>query len=244
MAHDHWFDIMSKTALRSTTRRQITQFAAVLVPGQLLSGAAGIAANKKSPGKKKNAGGKRNKKGGGKKGDRKQGNGTKTPAHLHPPEPGEDYCASYLSAVPALVPDCRDILGQCFPPDQFCIYNSQPEVVDNTYGVACCPGPKECCELGCFNLQTDRENCGACGHQCAAGELCLDRRCVCGDPRGCDVCEQNCCPAGEKLCEGIGCIPEENTCCGYSDHYGCTPRMPCCGSGDDRYCSAYLDICS
>ena len=250
MAHEHWFDLLSKTALRSTTRRQIAGSAALFLPGLLFANDFAIAADKKKAAKKKGSGGKGSKKKSGKKehakkGNRDQGNGTKTPDHLDPPEPGRDYCASYLDAVPALIPDCRDILEQCFPPDQFCIYISQTGVDADTYGVACCPSPKECCGQGCFNLDNDRENCGACGVPCAAGELCIGGHCACADPqRGCGVCERDCCPAGEKLCPGIACIPEGNECCGYGDHDGCSPRMPCCGSGENRYCSAYLDICS
>lgn len=250
MAHDHWFDTLSKAALRPTTRRQIAGSAALLLPGLLFVSDFGIAADKKKAAKKKGSGGKGSKQKNGKKerarkGNRNQGNGTKTPDHLSPPEPGRDYCASYLSAVPELVSDCRDILEQCFSPDQFCIYISQTGVDADTYGVACCPNPKECCSRGCFNLDNDRENCGACGVPCGAGELCVGGQCECADPqRGCGACEGDCCPAGQKLCEGIGCIPQANTCCGYGDHDGCSPRMPCCGSGDNRYCSAYLDICS
>lgn len=253
VAHEHWFDVLSKAATRSTTRRQIAGSAALLLPGLLFASDFGIAAdkNRAAKNKKKGSGGKDSKKKSGKKerakkGNRNQGNGTKTPDHLSPPEPGDDYCDSYLSTVPELAPDCRDILEQCFPPDQFCIYISQTGVDADTYGVACCPSPKVCCSRGCFNLENDRENCGSCGNACAAGELCIGGQCACADPRGCGVCERNClCPAGRKFCEDTKlCVYEGNVCCGPTDYDGCPTNLPCCGSGDNRYCSAYSDSCS
>ena len=246
MAHEHWFDVLSKTALRPSTRRQIAGSAALLLPVLLFSNDFGTVSGKKKAAGHKGGGGKGGKKNGkNKKGNRNQGNGTRTPEHLSPPEPGQDYCASYLSAVPALVPDCREILEQCFPPDQFCIYISQPDVDEDAYGVACCPSPKECCGQGCVDLTNDRENCGACGVQCGTGELCIEGQCACADPRGCGVCQQNCCPAGRKFCADAGvCILEGNVCCGPTDYDGCAPHMPCCESAIGPRCSFYSDMCS
>ncbi len=40
------------------------------------------------------------------------------------------------------------------------------------FGQTCCQTP-----AGCFNLRTDRDNCGGCGHACAAGHNCVNGTC-------------------------------------------------------------------
>ena len=53
MAKEHWFDGFSKAAVHATTRRGVARSAAVLLPSLLLSGEAGVAADKKKGAKKK-----------------------------------------------------------------------------------------------------------------------------------------------------------------------------------------------
>lgn len=74
------------------------------------------------------------------------------------------------------------------------------------------------CADGCKNLQTDRDNCGACGKKCALGELCDLGNCtascsgmLCGtscvntqtDEEHCGVCFKSCLAAQE--CVGGSC---------------------------------------
>ena len=42
---------------------------------------------------------------------------------------------------------------------------------------ATCPSGTSCCGGDCLNLQTDPDNCGACGHACAGSERCLGGTC-------------------------------------------------------------------
>ncbi len=62
-----------------------------------------------------------------------------------------------------------------------------------------CPAPLTVCghrDFGCFDLQTDRDNCGACGTSCGAAD-CVDGQC--------DLA----CAPHETLCE---IAPQLRTC--------------------------------
>jgi hypothetical protein len=63
-------------------------------------------------------------------------------------------------------------------------------------GLSDCPGEK-----ACLDLNTDLNNCGACGNPCAAGELCCDG--VCADLQSDD---NNCAACGQSCGEGNSCI--------------------------------------
>ncbi len=53
-------------------------------------------------------------------------------------------------------------------------------------GEPCNEGPDwtRCPGIGCHRLTTDNQNCGACGHHCAANNTCKNGTCVCNDSDG------------------------------------------------------------
>jgi Stigma-specific protein, Stig1 len=92
-------------------------------------------------------------------------------------------------------------------------------------GYVCCPTGAACCKGMCTNLNSDRNNCGACGYVCAAGASCVTGTCsavqcfggqaLCGgicreiqlDPSNCGGCGVVCGP-GENCAGGL-CQPAE-----------------------------------
>src|SRR4029079_3615691 len=50
--------------------------------------------------------------------------------------------------------------------------------------ILCPGGTPTCCDGECKNIQTDVENCGACGHACAPHQMCVRGRCACETGRG------------------------------------------------------------
>src|SRR4051812_23750019 len=59
-------------------------------------------------------------------------------------------------------------------------------------GVSCTGGKQEC-SGACVDVQSSAENCGTCGHACAAGQACAGGVCA------------TACPAGQQLC-GDKCV--------------------------------------
>lgn len=85
-------------------------------------------------------------------------------------------------------------------------------------GNACCPPIEEvfwlCCDNTCVDGQFDRENCGACGVQCAAEEICADGLCRTCDPALCESFADGRCVVGcreDEVCDpGRGCLPRSD----------------------------------
>jgi hypothetical protein len=92
---------------------------------------------------------------------------------------------------------------------------------DSCRGGACdhepirCPNAGETCcppNIGCTDLQTDRENCGACGRRCPGGAECVAGSCECIRGGTCqttdDCCEGETCIGGIcslNICQGAVC---------------------------------------
>jgi hypothetical protein len=59
-----------------------------------------------------------------------------------------------------------------------------------------CSDAQTCCDTGCADLTTDRDNCGTCGHQCQLDiETCLGGQCR-------QLCDGNVCQPGQLCCPG------------------------------------------
>lgn len=122
-----------------------------------------------------------------------------------------------------------------------------------------CLATEDLCDDVCVNLDTDDDNCGACGEECDADEVCEDGACELDCASGEEECsgecvdldtdEENCgdcgddCAAGEACDDGI-CVLQ----CG-----GATPTL--CLNGtlpdgcydsqtDDDHCGATCIDCS
>lgn len=101
-----------------------------------------------------------------------------------------------------------------------------------------CPEGQQCCGFNCVDWQTDRNNCGWCGHSCYDPHaICVDGRCVCPD-------EFIQCEGGSGL---ITCCPPDTTCS--TDLFGpaickqnCDPECPICQSCDDGQCGIATDM--
>lgn len=83
-------------------------------------------------------------------------------------------CCASAECLSDAAPDCLD--HECV-----CAANSDAPCAD---GLACC-------SAGCANVQTDSQNCGACGEVCADGEICCNGSCCdgcCGADGSCGAC--------------------------------------------------------
>ena len=85
---------------------------------------------------------------------------------------------------------------------------------------ACCPTGAACCNGTCTNLNSDANNCGACGYVCPAGTICSNGSCVacnfpfiacngvCVDPtsdrNNCGGCGAQCAP--DEACISGSCV--------------------------------------
>ena len=78
---------------------------------------------------------------------------------------------------------CSGGLCQCNSvtcnPTEWCILDASMVPVCTCNGGPACTAGQLCCQTpaGCTNIQTDAQNCGACGHKCAAGKTCVSGAC-------------------------------------------------------------------
>ncbi len=90
-----------------------------------------------------------------------------------------------------------------------------------------CPSEYSLCSTPtqdqCVNLQLDAKNCGSCGQQCGAGQVCSAGQCACPvgkelcgdtcvdiaiDPNNCGVCGKSCAAEGASFCSSGACTNE------------------------------------
>ncbi|KAF8030215.1 hypothetical protein BT93_E2609 [Corymbia citriodora subsp. variegata] len=86
--------------------------------------------------------------------------------------------------------------------------NSRTVLTCNKYPRICrakgSPGP-DCCNKKCVNVNTDRLNCGACGHKCRYSEICCKGQCVNAmfDKKHCGACNNKCKRKGSACVYGM-----------------------------------------
>jgi hypothetical protein len=88
-----------------------------------------------------------------------------------------------------------------------------------TTGTVTCATGQKACSQGCTNVQTDTQNCGACGTVCTSGQTCTAGVCACS--------------AGLLNCAG-SCVSSDATHCGNCT-MACTGTTPVCSN---NACSA------
>lgn len=101
-----------------------------------------------------------------------------------------------------------------------------------------CPPGKELCQSGCVDLQTDDDNCGACGTACGAGQVCISGACTCTA----GSCPDGCC-AGDQCNPGTTdafCGRNGETCASCDSGDICDQRTCVTGSGT---CPAGANVC-
>lgn len=133
-----------------------------------------------------------------------------------------------------------------------------------------CKSPSKICDGSCTNVQSDNENCGACGTVCEAGDRCdgtgqcaptcaagtelCNGECVdvTADSDNCGACG-NVCPGGQR-CNGMGvcaatCEPSFLSCGGKcidptsNDSY-CGATADCAGANAGTDCTTSNGVCS
>jgi hypothetical protein len=226
---EHWIDRLSQALAGRASRRQSLRLAALLTGSLVLAGIADDATAKPKKGKKSGKGGKSNgkKKGKGQKPGKSQKPTKPHPRPDHLGEPTGDDCGAFLGNDDPFVNDCRRAEQTCRAPDHFCIWwaeGDQPDPDDGpTY--SCCSNDETCCLFGCADLLIDRDNCGACGKACAAGEVCAGGHCICIDTG-------TCCPRGTAQCpsDSSGC------CADHADHACCSDGCQFIRGADRNNC--------
>ena len=90
-----------------------------------------------------------------------------------------------------------------------------------------CKAPLSACGKKCKNLQTDTENCGACGTHCQGSLSCLSGNCACRPiDYGC-FSDDQCCTGVCGFYDGVGTC--RNAVCFTSG--SCTANAQCCRYG-------------
>ncbi|MFH1435223.1 MAG: hypothetical protein ABIJ56_05870 [Pseudomonadota bacterium] len=130
------------------------------------------------------------------------------------------------------------------------------EVIDER-----CPAGLAWCSGTCVNISTDHGNCGVCGVECDAIEVCYEGDCLLECPVGRENCGGscvdvdsdpfNCGDCGEACLAGVNALPvciggECDIVClaGWSDldHDG-SCETPCIPTGDEELCNGIDDNC-
>lgn len=147
---------------------------------------------------------------------------------------------------------------RCDTAARFCVFDTQPDGVrcDATGrvcrgGVCACPSARAAaCGVGCVDLQSDPDHCGACGNSCGAGSWCDQGQCSCSQPQSwcprlgcvdlardvasCGACGNAC--TGNARCEMGRCV----TPCAEGTHR-CGDR--CLADDDVASCGERCDPC-
>ncbi|MEM6791539.1 MAG: hypothetical protein AAF715_28740 [Myxococcota bacterium] len=116
-------------------------------------------------------------------------------------------------------------------------------------GGVCCNDPAPAITSTCVDWDTDPNNCGGCGVQCAAGDACVAGVCVCEecgtgscvdldtDPNNCGECGEICDP--EDICFSGNC-----TCPSSAGYDNCSGNCISLGSDDPNNCGSCGTTCT
>ncbi len=119
-------------------------------------------------------------------------------------------CGASCVDLSGLDPSNCGACGHVCPAGDFCDFGlcwSKPTCGAATQGYDCpltTGGIGTCCGAGCVDVYSDRQNCGTCGHACAAGEICVTGSCLpttCTGGSACALLD-----GGPGTCCGSACV--------------------------------------
>ena len=84
-----------------------------------------------------------------------------------------------------------------------------------------------CCSNSCVDRMTDEQNCGTCGHACAAGQVCCGGSCFADDALHCGGA---CAACTSALCSNDACVPIDTRHC-QACGVTCASGSACCADG-------------
>lgn len=123
-------------------------------------------------------------------------------------------------------------------------------VKDNGYIGPCCadanPSTPNPCVDGCYNFQTDSNNCGRCRNYCTSGKSCVSGECTC--PAGSSACLGGCFnfQTDSSNCGGCGndCTTSGRICVSGSCHCSAGTYGAACSDGGTKIidCGAYPSV--
>jgi hypothetical protein len=107
--------------------------------------------------------------------------------------------------------------NQCLSACRACNSNTS-RLCGSCGNYACCAASADCCSGTCTSVNSDPQNCGACGNVCAAGAFCVN-----------GICNAGPCFGGQAFCDGA-CreIALDPSYCGGCD-ISCGPNENCAG---------------
>ena len=158
----------------------------------------------------------------------------------------------WIGETPATVPaylvpedgggDCHVTCGEC---SHTCERTCQNTCLPVPYQESCCDSTQSCCNGKCANTAWDWANCGACGHKCPSGKVCIDGACGCLPGHTlCDgVCvdlsadSANCGDCGVTCASGYCCVGVCGRACGGG--YCCEGNSKCCNTPFGGHCCAH-----
>ncbi len=116
-----------------------------------------------------------------------------------------------------------------------CVTCTGGQVVNPTTCACQCPTGTTLCNGQCVDLQTDENNCGACGETCLNNGLCGGGGCFCPTPSFYCSNSDACCVSGQTCSTS-----SPSGCCAFSAQ-PCNDDTPCCST--TQTCSATTGLC-